>query len=58
MTKLEELRAKRAKLKAETDMTLSKMKEIANESLRLADELRQKREAMSNQNKKKIKRRN
>lgn len=52
MTKLEELRAKRAKLKTETDMTLSKMKEIANESLRLADELRQKREAMSNQNKK------
>ena len=51
MTKLEELRAKRAKLKAETDVTLSKMKEIANESLRLADECRQKREAL-NRNKK------
>ena len=44
MTKLEELRAKRAKLKAETDMTISEMRKIAEESLRLADELRQKRE--------------
>ena len=52
MTKLEELRAKRAKLKAETDMTLSKMKEIADESLRLVDDCRLKRETMSNQNKK------
>ena len=52
MTKLEELRAKRAKLKAETDMTLSEMRKIAEESLRLADECRQKREAMSNRNKK------
>ena len=52
MTKLEELRAKRAKLKAETDMTLSEMRKIAEESLRLADECRQKRETMSNQNKK------
>ena len=52
MTKLEELRAKRAKLKAETDMTLSEMRKIAEESIRLADELHQKREAMSNQNKK------
>ena len=52
MTKLEELRAKRAKLKAETDMTISEMRKIAEESLRLADELRQKREAISNQNKK------
>ena len=48
MTKLEELRRKRAALKAKTDATISKMKDIANESLRLADELRQKREAMSN----------
>ena len=52
MTKLEELRAKRAKLKVETDMTISEMRKIAEESLRLADELRQKREATSNQNKK------
>lgn len=44
MTKLEELRAKRAKLKSETDMTISEMKKIANESLRLADECRRKRE--------------
>ena len=51
MTKLEELRAKRAKLKAETDMTLSEMRKIAEESLRLADECRQKREEL-NKNKK------
>ena len=52
MTKLEELRAKRAKLKAETDTIINEMKHIANESLRLADECRQKREAISNRNKK------
>ena len=44
MTRLEELRAKRAALKAKTDATIEEMKKIANESLRLADECRQKRE--------------
>ena len=44
MTKLEELRAKRAALDSRSDATVQEMKEIAEESLRLADELRQKRE--------------
>ena len=52
MTRLEELRAKRAALKAKSDATIEEMRKIAEESLRLADECRQKREAMSNQNKK------
>ena len=52
MTKLEELKAKRATLDAKSDATIEEMRKIADESLRLADELRQKREAMSNRNKK------
>ena len=44
MTKLEELRRKRAALDAKSDATISEMKRIADESIRLADELRQKRE--------------
>ena len=48
---LEQLKAERAKLKAETDATIEEMRKIANESLRLADECRQKREEL-NKNKK------
>ena len=44
MTKLEELRRKRTALDAKSDATISEMKRIAGESIRLADELRQKRE--------------
>lgn len=51
MTKLEELRRKRAALDAKSDETISEMKRIADESIRLADELRQKREEL-NKNKK------
>ena len=51
MTKLEELRAKRAALDAKSDAAISEMKHIADESIRLADELRQKREEF-NKNKK------
>ena len=51
MTKLEELRRKRAALYSASNETIEEMKKIANESLRLADECRQKREAL-NRNKK------
>ena len=51
MTKLEELKAKRATLDAKSDATIEEMRKIADESLRLADELRQKREEL-NKNKK------
>ena len=51
MTKLEELRRKRAVLDAKSDATIDEMRKIADESLRLADECRQKREAL-NRNKK------
>ena len=44
MTKLEELRKRRAALDAKSDATIEEMRKIADESIRLADELRQKRE--------------